>query len=73
MAKRAGPRRMFRKPSRRLTQRPADVLNRGDIVRLVRDAEAASAGAIPAAQGAVVTLSAEDGAIWRSTAASALA
>lgn len=45
-------------------KRPADVLNRGDIVRLVRDAEGGfELAQIPAAQGAVVTLSAEDGAI----------
>lgn len=45
-------------------KKPADVLTRGDIVRLARDAEGGfELAQIPAAQGAVVALSAEDGAI----------
>ncbi len=42
----------------------SDVLARGDVVRLTRDAEGAfQLAQIPQAQGALVTLSAEDGAI----------
>ncbi len=45
-------------------RKPADVLARGDIVRLTRDAEGEfELAQIPVAQGAVVTLSAEDGAV----------
>lgn len=45
-------------------RKPADVLAPGDIIRLSRNAEGAlELAQIPAVQGAIVTLSAEDGAV----------